>query len=96
MREVKGPVACRTRFEPELQAWLVTPDNVEQVAAWAGGGYWPKSVEPLVWLRADQRDPVEHADIKVEPGEYVVQGITGHFFRVTAAEFTNTYQEIPR
>lgn len=90
-----GPIGVKLREVRPLQAWRVTADNVEEVAEWAGGGCWPKSMgEPLVWLRSDKNDPVTMADVKVEPGEYVVQGVTGHFFRATAEEFSKAYEEI--
>lgn len=80
------------RYRPlvEVEAWQVTADNVRAVAKWAAGDYWAGSGLHCVWLEDEDTGGQQ----QVRPGEYVVRGVTGRFFKVTEAEFGETYEEI--
>lgn len=54
---------------------IVTACNVEEVAKWAGCGYWGPPGPPRVWLLDSDGEPT----IMAKPGDLVVRTSTGRF-----------------
>lgn len=88
---VAGPVMCRPRRPIEMAAWQVTEANVREVARWAGAWWWAATEgSPTVWL------PDEHGArvVPARPGDFVVRTSTGHFVRVSAADFESFFEVV--
>jgi hypothetical protein len=67
-----------------LSAWLVTGENLDEVAAWCGGRVEGRDIgRPEVAILREDGDTWDWA----EPGQYVVCGVTGRFFPVEAWMF---------
>lgn len=81
-----GPETCRPNPVPELQWWRVTKDNYLEVARWAGALHCVAADRTILLAQANG----QHA--MVRPGDYVLRGVTGKFFRCTAEEFTENYE----
>ncbi len=101
---VDGPVKCRIKPEPELEAWLVTEDNCQKIAEWAGSEAAIADPEArcvvLTGRGHCEQFPgggavrITMPPTRILPGEYVIRGVTGDFFRRTAHEFHHSYQVI--
>lgn len=87
------PVQIRLRVAPRLQAMLVTGENLDAVAAWCRGRVEGRDIDrPEVAVPLEDDHYGSAADW-AEPGQYVVQGVTGKFFVVDAERFERDYEE---
>lgn len=83
---------CWPRVEPDMQAVLLTADNLDEVAAWCGGKVIGRDINwPEIDLVANEPDNYGMTET-AEPGQYVVRGCTGHYWPMEAWMFERDYQ----
>lgn len=73
-----------------LKAWQVTSGNLEMVAAWCEGQVGRSSTGPFVIVHSLDGE----GSRKAHPGDWVVQGTRGEFWRVREDIFAETYEAV--
>lgn len=82
----------------EIQAWHLTPENVQEVAKWCGGravieekSYDPSDV--YVGLDIPTLEGIMRAETH-SGGDYVIRGVEGEFYSCRYGIFHKTYDEV--
>lgn len=91
------PVVVRLREEPQLSAWLLTSENLDEVAEWCGGHVAGRGTSRVqVYVPTDPDSYKTDGFVWAVPGEYVVRGVTGYHFVVDAEQYEHDYEEVGR
>lgn len=84
-------VKCHPRAELDVQAVLVTDDNVDAVAAWCGGKVIGRDIDrPEIELLGE---PDNYGMRETAwPGQYVIRGRSGDYFPTETWLFERDYE----
>src|SRR5204863_7168224 len=97
MEENKMEEYTRTPLKVEAVKW--NPDDPQPVIDWltAGNAPWAMNgTETRVLLMAPTAPdgkPNAHVAMRVEPGDWVIKGVNGDFYKLDELTFSQTYEK---